>query len=192
MLSKYLGGQQPLIYDGRQLAPHWIYRQHHLLGNAIVAFRGPCEVKLSEMVDLEDVKANAPIYSPEMIHFIAEFFDLDLEKTVCRQRLLIVTAKEYLETRLVQQVQRRGDDLYLTRPSDGQPGKLSVSIATSSPISTLIHTGFNVRTEGTPVATVGLAELEIDPDEFALEVLSRYTTEVEDIWLARCKVRPVV
>ncbi len=192
MLYKYLGAERPLTYDGRQLAPHWIYRQHDLLGDAIVSFRGPCEVKLSEMVDIEDVKAEAPIYSPQMVHFIAEFFDLDLEKTVYRQRLLVVTAKEVLEERLDRPVTRRGDDLYLTRPQDGLPGKLSVSIATSSPVSTLIHTGFNVLTEGTPVATVGLAELGIDPDEFAQSVLERYTAEVADIWLARCKVRPVL
>jgi hypothetical protein len=191
MLQKYLGSATLLTYDGRQLAPHWIYRQHDLLGDAIVAFRGPCEVKLTEMVDIEDVKAAAPIYSPQMVHFIAEFFDLDLEKTVYRQRLLIVTAKEYLEERLSQPIRRRGDDLYLARPQDGQPGKLSVSIATSSPVSTLIHTGFNVLTEGTPVPTVGLAELGLDPDDFAQAILTRYTAEVEDIWLARCKVRPV-
>jgi len=191
MLQKYLGGSNFLTYDGRQLAPHWIYRQHDLLGDAVVAFRGACDVKLTEMVDIEDVKASAPIYSPQMVHFIAEFFDLDLEKTVYRQRLLIVTAKEYLEEKLDQPVTRRGDDLYLRRSQDGQPGKLSVSIATSSPVSTLIHTGFNVQTEGTPVATVGLAEIGIDPDDFAQVVLNRYTAEVEDIWLARCKVRPV-
>lgn len=191
MLHKYLGGDKFLIYDGRQLAPHWIYRQHDLLGDAIVAWRGECEVKLSEMVDIEDVKANAPIYSPQMVHFIAEFFDLDLEKTVYRQRLLIVTAKEYLEEKLSQRVERRGDDLYLMHPKNGQRGKLSVSIATTSATSTLIHTGFNVVSEGTPVPTVGLNDLEIDPDSFAQTILERYSAEVEDIWLARCKVRPV-
>lgn len=191
MLQKYLGSDKFFSYDGRQLAPHWIYRQHDLLGDAIVAWRGECDVKLTEMVDIEDVKANAPIYSPQMVHFIAEFFDLDLEKTVYRQRLLIVTAKEWLEERLSQRVERHGDDLYLLRPKDGQRGKLSVSIATTSATSTLIHTGFNVVSEGTPVPTVGLNDLGVEPDTFAQAVLERYTAEVEDIWLARCKVRPV-
>jgi hypothetical protein len=191
LLTKYLGAERVFAYDGHQLAPHWIYRHYDLLGDAIVAWRGECDVKLSEMVDIEDVKANAPIYSPEMVHFIAEFFDLDLEKTVYRQRLLIVTAKEFLEERVSQRVERRGDDLYLSRPRDGQRGKLSVSIATTSATSTLIHTGFNVVSEGTPVPTVGLNDLGIAPDEFAQAVLERYRAEVEDIWLARCKVRPV-
>jgi hypothetical protein len=192
MHKKYLGEKTKLAYDGFQLAPHWIYRQHDLLGDAIVAFRGPCEVHLSEMVDIEDVKAQAPISSQEMVHFIVEFFDLDLEKAVYRQRLLIVTAKEYLEELLQEKVTRRGDDLYVNRPQDGKPGKLSVSIATSSPVSTLIHTGFNVISEGTPVTTVGLNDLQIDPNAFAQAVLDRYTAEVADIWEARCKVRPVM
>jgi uncharacterized protein len=179
-----------ISYDGRQLAPHWIYRQFDLMGDAAVAFVGPCQVDLSEMVDLEDVKAQAPIFSPLMLHVIAEFFAGDLHLTVYRQRLLIVTAKELLERMTDRPVTRKGDDLYLPR-ADGSPGKLSVSIATASATSTLIHTGFNVETEGTPVPTVGLAELGVDPTAFGAELLQRYAEEVADIWLARCKVRAV-
>lgn len=189
MHTFYHTGSQ-ITYDGRQLAPHWLYRHFDLLGDAIVAFVGPCRVELSEMVDLEDVKAEAPIYSPLMVHCIAEFFHTDLELAVYRQRLLIVTAKELLEASTGQRVERQGDDLYLTR-SDGTRGKLSVSIATASPTSTLIHTGFNIETEGTPIPTAGLAELGLDIDTFAGELLRRYASEVEDIWQARCKVRAV-
>lgn len=185
-------GDYPIKYDGTQLAPHWIYRQFGLLGDAVVSFRGECEVKLTEMVDLEDVRANAPIYSREMLHFIIEFFDNDLEKAVYRQRLLVTTIKESLERRDLK-VRRSGDDLFLKR-SDGTNGKLSVSIATASPVSTLIHTGLNIISEGTPVPTVGLYDLSItgaEVTDLALEVLGRYTEEVADIWQARCKVRPV-
>ncbi len=189
MRSKFIFAPQ-IIYDGQQLAPHWIYRTFDILGDAIVAFVGPCRVELSEMVDIEDVKAEAPIYSPLMLHCIAEFFHTDLELAVYRQRLLIITAKELLEELTTRQVQRKGDDLYIPR-ADGTPGKLSVSIATASPTSTLIHTGFNIETEGTPVPTTGLAELQIEVNAFATELLRRYTAEVEDIWQARCKVRAV-
>jgi uncharacterized protein len=189
-MHTYLYTKQPLTYDGRQLSPHWLYRQFDLLGDAIVAFIGPCQVDLSEMVDLEDVKAEAPIYSPLMLHCLAEFFHPDLELAVYRQRLLIITAKELLEELTDQRVQRKGDDLYLAR-ADEVPGKLSVSIATASPTSTLIHTGFNIETEGTPMPTIGLAELGIDVPAFATELLRRYAAEVQDIWLARCKVRAV-
>ncbi|MBI1879350.1 MAG: DUF366 family protein [Chloroflexi bacterium] len=205
-MHTYYYTQQPITYDGRQLSPHWLYRRFDLLGDAIVAFVGPCRVDLSEMVDLADVKAQAPIYSPLMLHCIAEFFHTDLELAVYRQRLLIITAKELLEELTGRQVQRKGDDLYAQRGSatldprqpetaselfQTPPGKLSVSIATASPISTLIHTGFNIETEGTPVPTVGLAELGVDANTFAPELLRRYAAEVHDIWLARCKVRAV-
>lgn len=189
MQYTYISDRQ-ITYDGRQLAPHWIYRNFDLIGDAVVAFRGPCQVDLTEMVDIEDVKAEAPICSPLMLHCIAEFFHTDLELAVYRQRLLIVTAKELLEELTRQPIQRKGDDLYSPR-NDGTPGKLSVSIATASPTSTLVHTGFNIETEGTPVPTVGLAELQLDVDNFAKELLRRYTAEIQDIWLARCKVRSV-
>ena len=189
MKTQFVTGRE-IAYDGRQLAPHWIYRNFDAMGDAAVAFIGPCNVDLSEMVDIEDVKAQAPISSPRMLHVIAEFFSSELHTTVYRQRLLIVTAKELLERLTERPVTRRGDDLYLPR-ADGSPGKLSVSIATASATSTLIHTGFNVETEGTPVATVGLAELGVDPATFGAELLRRYAEEVEDIWLARCKVRAV-
>ena len=83
MQTKYITAQQ-ITYDGHQLAPHWIYRNFDILGDAIVAFVGPCKVDLSEMVDIEDVKAEAPIYSPLMLHCIAEFFHGDLELAVYR------------------------------------------------------------------------------------------------------------
>jgi len=149
MQIRFIADRQ-ITYDGRQLAPHWIYCQLDLMGDAAVAFVGPCRVDLSEMVDIEDVKAAAPIYSPLMLHIIVEFFSGNLHQTVYQQRLLIVTAKELLETMTERRVTRKGDDLYLPR-DDGSPGKLSVSIATASATSTLIHTGFNIETEGTPV-----------------------------------------
>lgn len=189
-MQTLLVAERAIAYDGRQLAPHWIYRQFDLRGDAAVAFVGPCNVDLGEMVDIEDVKAQTPIFSPNMLHIIAEFFAGDLHTTVYRQRLLIVTAKELLERMTERPVTRKGDDLYLPR-AGGASGKLSVSIATASATSTLIHTGFNVETEGTPVPTVGLAELGVDPHAFGAELLRRYADEVEDIWLARCKVRAV-
>jgi hypothetical protein len=184
--------EREITYDGYQLDPHWIYRQHGIQGDAAVAFIGPCSVSLSEMVDIEDVRKDAPIYSPLMLHVIAEFFDdLGLHATVYRQRLLIVAAKELLEELTGRRVRRDGDDLYLDRAASGE-GKLSVSIATSSVSSMLIHTGFNILTEGTPVPTVGLRELAVDPAAFGRELLARYAAELEDIYMARCKVRPVL
>ncbi len=187
-MQTHLVTEREITYDGRQLAPHWIYRQFDVMGDAAVAFVGPCHVDVSELVDIEDVKARAPIFSPKMLHVIAEFFAGDLHTTVYRQRLLIVTAKELLAELTDRPIIRKGDDLYLPR-ADGTPGKLSVSIATASATSTLVHTGLNVEIAGAPVPTVGLAELGVDPYAFGAELLRRYADEVADIWLARCKVR---
>ena len=64
--------EKEIKYIGSQLAPHWIYKNFHLQGDSIVAFVGEVEVKLDEMVDIEDVINNEPIYSKKMINFIIE------------------------------------------------------------------------------------------------------------------------
>ena len=108
-------------YIGSQLAPHWIYKNFKIQGDAIVAFCGECEVKLTEMVDIEDVINNEPIYSKYMLSFISEQFNIELVEGVFRQRLLISCIKEALESRGFL-VRRSGDDLFVNDK------KLSVSI----------------------------------------------------------------
>lgn len=178
--------EKEIKYIGSQLAPHWIYKNFKLQGDAIVAFIGECEVALTEMVDIEDVINNEPIYSKSMLSFITEQFNVNLVEGVFRQRLLICIIKELLEERGIFVV-RNGDDLMI----DGR--KLSVSIATKSTTSILIHTGLNIVSEGAPVKVSGLtSELGItDIKEFALEVMKRYSEELEDINLASTKVRGV-
>jgi hypothetical protein len=182
--------EQSIPYYGAELAPHWIYNNFDIRGSAIVAFIGECKVSIGSMVDLADVKENAHIYSPLMLNFIAEFFDEDLEKAVYRQRLLVAIIKEELERRGIKEVERQGDDIFCLSP-DGGKGKLSVSIATKSTVSTLIHLGINIKTQGTPVKTSGLEFLGIEPRSFAKSILELFCEEVEDIFLARCKVRGV-
>ncbi len=178
--------EKEIKYIGSQLAPHWIYKNFKLQGDAIVAFIGECEVALTEMVDIEDVINNEPIYSKSMLSFITEQFNVNLVEGVFRQRLLICIIKELLEERGIFVV-RNGDDLMI----DGR--KLSVSIATKSTTSILIHTGLNILSEGAPIKASGLtSELGItDIKEFALEVMKRYSEELEDINLASTKVRGV-
>lgn len=173
-------------YIGSQLSPHWIYKHFNIMGDAIIAFQGECEVKLSEMVDIEDVINNEPIYSKYMLSFITEQFGIGLNEGVLRQRLLICIIKELLEERGIFVI-RKGDDLII----DGK--KLSVSIATKSITSVLIHTGLNILSEGAPVDASGLtSDLNIvDIKLFAIEVMKRYTEELEDISYACSKVRGV-
>ena len=184
MKTKFI--DKEIKYIGSQLAPHWIYKNFNIQGDAIVAFMGECEVKLTEMVDIEDVINNEPIYSKYMLSFISEQFGIGLIEGVLRQRLLMTIIKELLEARGVFVV-RNGDDLMIN------DRKLSVSIATKSITSVLIHTGLNILSEGAPVKAAGLeSELGIkDVRGFALEVMDRYAAELTDIVLASTKVRGV-
>lgn len=177
---------EKIKYIGSQLSPHWIYRNFKIQGDAIVAFCGECEVKLSEMVDIEDVINNEPIYSKYMLSFITEQFNIELVEGVFRQRLLMTIIKECLENRGVE-VRRNGDDLFVNTK------KLSVSIATKSLTSVLIHAGLNIISDGAPIAVSGLeSDLGItDIKEFALEVMKKYSDELDDIKLASTKVRGV-
>ena len=178
--------ENEIKYIGSQLAPHWIYKNFKIQGDAIVAFVGECEVKLTEMVDIEDVINNEPIYSKYMLSFITEQFNVELVEGVFRQRLLVTCIKEALERRGFF-VRRNGDDLFVNDK------KLSVSIATKSMTSVLIHTGLNILSDGAPIPVSGLgSDLGIeDIKDFAQEIMQKYTDENEDIILASTKVRCV-
>ena len=178
--------REPRPYDGRQLTSLWIFHQLGVVGDAIAAFRGPCRVELTEMVDQADVRARSPIFSADMLHFLVEHFESDLEKAVLRQRLLVVTIGEELARRGAV-VHRAGDDLFLG------PRKLSVSIATVTPVSVVIHTGINIRPGDAPVPAAGLDDLGLARawEEIATGVMQAYAKETEGVRLARCKVRAV-
>ncbi len=179
---------ETITYDGTQLSSHWAFRNLGLQGDSVVAFRGPCRVNLTEMVDLEDIRKNAPIYSTDMLHFIVEHFELDLEKTIFRQRLFIAIIKDVIEKFIGTSLKRSGDDLFYDEK------KLSVSIATISPVSTMIHTGLNISSRDVPVAAIGLADLGVAENQVTHlggAICGLYARECHEIRMARCKVRGV-
>jgi len=172
-------------YTGEQLRSLWAFERFNLLGDGIVAFIGPCDVQEQHMKDAEDLKASAKIYSERMLHFIVEHFDPDLDRAVLRQRLLIALLGDALNRRLGgQQVRRAGDDLY-----DGRH-KITVSIASVSPVSALIHVGVNISSRNTPVPARGLDDYGIDARNLAAEILAAYAEECASARRSRCKVRP--
>lgn len=186
MLQRYLN--EVITYNGTQLSSHWAFRNYRLQGDSIVCFRGPCRVELTEMVDLEDVLKKAPIFSTDMLHFIIEHFELDLERTIIRQRLFMSMIKDIIQQNTGEGLHRDGDDIFLGER------KLSVSIATLTPVSTMIHTGLNISSKDTPVPTVGLADLGLRDEavvRISSSICSQYTEEFKEIRLARCKVRVV-
>ena len=178
--------EDEIVYTGEQLRSLWAYRSFGLLGDSAVAFIGPCDVRPDAMVDIEDHREGAAIRSARMVHFIIEHFRPDLALGVARQRILMMIIGDLVNARIGRpQIRRRGDDLY-----DGGR-KLSVSIATVSPVSTLIHAGLNVVTDDVPVSACGLAEYGIDAADLAGAVLDAYARELGEMERARCKVRSV-
>jgi hypothetical protein len=178
--------ERELEYTGAQLRSSWVGEMTGLAGDAAAAFIGPCDVKPEHMVDRVDLEAGARIYSPRMLHIILEHPGLGLDAITLCQRLLMAIAGEIINAHLGDAlICRDGDDLYL------RDRKLSISVATTSPTSGLIHSGFNVRGEGAPVPAIGLEELALQPRRFAEQLLSAYAKEIESAKEAAEKVKRV-
>ncbi len=182
MIAHWL--ERQIAYDGSQLRAHWILAETGIAGDAMVAFLGACRVTQDEMADLADLDGPG-IASDQMLHFVWECFtETGLLLAVHRQRLLSATALEVLRALAPTAAARReGDDIYVGE------GKLSISIATASPVSSLIHFALNVTRTGAPVRVACLEELSIDSRRFAAELLSRTVSEQQSIAVARSKVR---
>jgi hypothetical protein len=191
--GKYLKGKT-IEYDGSQLSPLWAYMSFDVQGDSIVSFRGPCNISDEFMVDIEDKRKGVEISSPDMLHFIVEYFGVGIDEIVLVQRLLISVVVDLLRESTYEEVEvvREFDNLFAFPPDEDERGKLSVSVATASPVSGLIHLGLNITTEGTPVKTAGLEEIGVeDVDKFAVEVARRFIEEMKNVKMDASKVRPV-
>ena len=198
MKTKWLSEQ--LTYDGSQLRSLFAYTHYSVLGDSLISWRGPCNVKKDYMVDMEDVLQKSEIQSQDMVHFIIELFHQPLCVAVAHQRLFVGLIKDvicqFLSDRFksghsisadligfYSKLQRRGDDLYFGDK------KINVSIATASPVSSLIHIGVNVSHKGTPVATMGLNDFQINAYQFSKKIMDGFVEEYISMKKAMCKVK---
>lgn len=183
-------------YDGSQLHSLFAYLGHGVLGDSIVSWIGPCDIPFEHMIDGEDLREASAIRGARMLHFIVERFVPDLFAAVALQRLLAAIAMDLLRELIESQARsedgqeigrhhivRDGDDIFI----DGR--KLSISIATVSPVSALVHFAVNCVNDGTPVPTAALADFGLAPPEFARDLMARFAREVVTIHEATCKVR---
>ena len=183
MRSRFI--KEEMGYTGDQLHSLFAYDNFGIAGDSIISFIGPCDISLKGIVDLEDAKAGKRIYVPMMLHFIAEHFDIDLEKAILRQYLLVDIVKDFLNEKLGKLVVKRIEGDFFVNDA-----KLGMSAATASPVSSLIHTGVNIiKPEDTNTKSKGLTDFSIDPAIIAPEVLERYTKENEKISIVSCKTR---
>ncbi|WP_010479167.1 DUF366 family protein [Thermococcus zilligii] len=173
-------------YDGSAIRSHWAYRNFGILGNSLVVFRGKCDVRVEEMIDIEDLRQSKEIKSDDMVHYIIEVFDLvNALFASTLQKLFIAKLCEVLEQYGVK-TGRKGDDIYV----NGR--KLSISIATVSPVSVKIHIGINVEAKGIPagVDAIGLKELGImDIEDFMERTGKALVAEFEKVKKDSLKVR---
>jgi hypothetical protein len=173
---------EKIDYDGSQLAPHWIYKKTGIMGDAAVSFIGSCNVSDEQMADLEDLLQKKTIKADKMLHFIVEIFGRDCFFAASIQGGFISEIQNVLLERKVP-VTKNGDDLFVGK------GKLSISIASVSTVSALIHIGMNISNSGTPVQTSALEDFDIDAKVFSSTVLKRFDLEFSRIILAASKVR---
>ncbi len=180
--TRFLSGIH--AYDGSPLRGHWAYQTHGIQGDSLLAFEGPCEVKVEDLADLEDAKAGAFIYSPHMLNLVLELFGPSLEEAVARQWLLAATAADLLNQRLKRPVvERDGNDLWVGRR------KLSVSIAAPTGVSVKVHLGLNIDAKGAPVPAIGLKDLKVPSRHFGLALLEKAADDHARLRRARTKVR---
>lgn len=176
-----------MTYTGEQLKPHFAYFNHNLQGDSAVAWIGPCQIPLEHMIDGEDFLANETIAGQQMLHFIIELFHQNIFTAVSFQRLISAIVKdclcEKLNPQMAAQIYRRGDDIYYNN------SKFSISIASSSRFSSMIHFAVNISNEGTPVQTCALNDFSIEAKSFADEVLKKITIEWQGVVQATTKVK---
>jgi len=174
-------------YDGKQLRSLFAYLKFQILGDSVVSWVGPCHIDFQNMVDGEDQLARSEIRGDRMVHFILEKFDTQLFSGVCLQRLMASLAIDLLREispcqKETQELRRDGDDIFFREK------KLSISVASQSPTSTVLHFAVNVINDGTPVATTCLNDFKVEPADFARRLCAKVQNEVESIVQATQKV----
>ncbi len=187
---KTLWCKEQFQYNGAQLRSSFAAKYFALTGDSIVAWRGSCDISLENMVDGEDREANAEIRGADMVHFIVEVFNFNLLGVTALQRLLAAIAKDVVvrlspEKKMTGDLRREGDDLWIGER------KLSISVATVTPVSAVIHFAVDVNNEGTPVPTVSLEDLKILPQNFAVALMDSFRKEFLGIHSASEKVSHV-
>lgn len=205
------------VYDTSQLRSLFAFERFRVQGDSILGFISPCHITVEKLIDRDDAIHDRPIHADSQLHYVVEMFGVDLKFAVMAQRLLCGWmergARAFKRPDVNCRIELSGNDVYALFPDemtfrDGEDldacvramdfhysregcRKLSVSIATLSPVSGMIHAGVNVSTAGTPVRTASLELLGIDPVAYATWVAERFAADYEKVLLAATKVRPV-
>ena len=204
-------------YDASQLRSLYTFEKFEVQGDSILGWIAPTEITVENLIDRDDAINHRPIFADSQVHYVVEMFGVSLPFAVMAQRLLngwMARGARWMKNADTGcDVELSGNDVYCLFPGkvplDGGedfaafvrsgrfhyslPGckKLSVSIATASPVSCLIHAGINVTTAGTPVQTASLEMLGVDPNAYMAWVAENFARDYEKVLAATTKVRPV-
>lgn len=177
--------EENFAYDGSQLRHLFAYEKFGILGTSLVAWTGSCHVPFEKMVDGEDKFSRSEIRGDHMLHFIGEFFHQDIYFSVALQRLfasIVFNEILRLKPELAQQAELSGDDIFLKNK------KLSISIASISAFSSMLHFAVNIESKGTPVPTISLSELSIPVESLVQSVFTRFEKEYSSLVQATQKI----
>lgn len=169
-----------LRYDGSQIKSLWAYCEVGIKEDSIISFVGSCNIQGDARADSEDIVLQKKVYSPKMLHFIVEHSDEVSPRLTCtRQRFLTCLIQDLIDEEC--KISREGEDLFW----EGK--KLTVSMATISPVSAKIHFGINVESdEYASLEEMGFS----DPKKLGLEICRRYSYEIDDLSGDIRKIRP--
>lgn len=187
-------------YTGDQLRSLFNYETTGRSGDSIFGFIGEMDLK-EKMIDMEDIREGDYIYSPKALNIIVELFHKNIETTVLYQRLLMQTITDELRKMFSfrDKVELEGDDIFYIGdvscigPEDERPKrkKMSVSIATVSPVSGLIHVGINIDVnDKIPVPAYGLGEA-VNIENFFISIAKKFNYQYNSISKTTTKVKTV-
>jgi len=152
------------------------------------------------MIDAEDVVKNDPIWSDDAINIIAELPFTNIVAGVALQRLMIRVIAELISVTHTSDClfYTDGDDIMSVSRDNLTRKKYSVSIATQSSTSTLIHIGLNI-TAGKKAPNFAGSLSEVFPywittpdgvSTFCSSLAPKLKNELNDLYSATVKVLP--
>ncbi|MFP4458917.1 MAG: DUF366 family protein [Candidatus Zixiibacteriota bacterium] len=167
---KILNREMSMTKDA--LFPQWALDKFDIIGDSIVAFKGPFDMTEEEFYNLSEKRpGELKLSGKEMLHFIIEHFNNKISLSVYRQYLLVSIVEEKLVRRKTKVgIIRWGEDIY------DEDKILSVSVITANAVSTKIHLGLFIE-DDEDNGIRGLKHFDILPEEFAEIAVSQYRAE---------------
>ncbi|RKZ33730.1 hypothetical protein DRQ33_03645 [bacterium] len=169
------------------MRPHWALKEFDLWGDSMVIFRGPMNVTPQECIDLKEYKRGTVFPKGDLLHFVIEHFNDNLETGILRQNILVSIAEEKLVHRIgsAQKVLRWGDDLY------DEDKRLTLTAVAPTLVSVKIH--FGICIDSFPESGfAGIDEYSLDPIELGEVIGNQYRADIRRLREKCWRMRPIL